>query len=200
MYACGLAVEGMLRSLYCLKSREYDEKHDLRKFAVRVQNPGLLRPERDDDFVSTVQSVAKYWRNTLRYADQKQLLRFLRAIGERLFKKDALNGFCERYYNQCAEVTKRCAALLARSRKLKIEKALAKGLRLKSPMFDLEVLPGGKISGSVVSDTFVGMKDSDRQKQIWDFLEKKYGIDSTKYVGTLLAYTDAEWNVDLAER
>jgi len=44
------------------------------------------------------------------------------------------------------------------------------------------------------------MKDSVRQKRIWDLLEREYGGDCTKRVGTLLAYTDAEWNVDLAER
>jgi len=117
MYIGGLAVEGMLRSLCCLKSKEFDEKHDLRKFAVRVENLGLLRPGRDDDFVSAVQGVARCWRNTLRYADQKQLLRFLKAIGERTSMKSSLKGFCEQYYNQCAEVTKRCVVLLARSQK-----------------------------------------------------------------------------------
>jgi len=63
----------------------------------------------------------------------------------------------------------------------------------------LEVLPGGKVSGSVISDSFSGMSDSDRQKRIWDALDQEFGEESVKLVGTLLAYTDAEWNVDLAQ-
>lgn len=64
MYTGGLAVEGMLRALCCLKSREFDEKHDLRKFAVRVEDLGLLRPARDDDFVTAVQKLGRQWRRS----------------------------------------------------------------------------------------------------------------------------------------
>lgn len=76
MYASGLAVEGMLRSLQRLKSREFDERHDLRKLAVRVQDLGLLKSEHEYDFVGVVEEVAATWHNNLRFADEAQLWRF----------------------------------------------------------------------------------------------------------------------------
>lgn len=81
-----------------------------------------------------------------------------------------------------------------------LQEILTSRLSLKSPRFELERLPNGKLSGSVVSNSFQGKGDSDRQREIWDALEKELGAKCTSLVGTLLAYTDAEWNVDLAER
>jgi HEPN domain-containing protein len=75
MYTGGLAVEGMLRSLCCLRSTEFDERHDLRRLAHRVAQLGLLRGERDDDFVGVVGDVARRWQNTLRFSDQAHLER-----------------------------------------------------------------------------------------------------------------------------
>ncbi|HSW46817.1 MAG TPA: hypothetical protein VLM89_14750 [Phycisphaerae bacterium] len=83
---------------------------------------------------------------------------------------------------------------------MELEKVLEARPGLVSPRFELETLPGGKISGSVISDSFSGLTDTDRQKRIWDALDREYGAQSTSLVGTLLAYTAAEWNVDLAER
>lgn len=80
-----------------------------------------------------------------------------------------------------------------------LEKLLTDRLELENPSFELEQLPGGRISGSVISDSFEGMKDSDRQRRIWDALEAEFGSDSTSVVGTLLAYTDPEWKLDLKE-
>lgn len=80
-----------------------------------------------------------------------------------------------------------------------LEGVLAKHIALASPFFELEVLPGGKVSGSIVSDTFSGMTDSDRQKVIWDALEAEWGAEATRKVGTILAYTSAEWNVSLTD-
>jgi len=80
-----------------------------------------------------------------------------------------------------------------------LEDFLIAELNLVSPQFELERLPGGKISGSIISDSFNGMSDSQRQKEIWDALEKDLGNEATRKVGTLLAYTNTEWNVDFAE-
>ena len=82
--------------------------------------------------------------------------------------------------------------------KQELQRFLTRTLKLRSPRFELERLPGGKLSGSVISDTFKGKTDLARQKAIWDALDKAYGARSTAEVGTLLAYTTAEWNVDLA--
>ncbi len=81
-----------------------------------------------------------------------------------------------------------------------VKEVLTRQLRLDSPRFELERTPGGKISGSIISDTFSDRGDSERQKLIWDALERELGAECTSVVGTLLAYTEAEWNVDLAER
>jgi acid stress-induced BolA-like protein IbaG/YrbA len=77
---------------------------------------------------------------------------------------------------------------------------LTERLGLASPRFEFERLPGGKLSGSVVSDTFKGLTDSDRQDRIWSALDEALGEQASSVVGTLLAYTDAEWDVDLAQR
>lgn len=53
------------------------------------------------------------------------------------------------------------------------------------------------MSGSVISDTFRGVNDIERQRRIWNALKKEYGEDSREIVGVLLAYTKAEWHVPL---
>ena len=78
----------------------------------------------------------------------------------------------------------------------KLATALARRLRLLEPEFHLERL-GGKVSGSVISDSFRGVKSRDRQRRIWDALEREFGDDSRDLVGILLAYTRAEWNIPL---
>ncbi len=77
---------------------------------------------------------------------------------------------------------------------------LRQRLGLESPRFDLERLPGGKLSGSVISNSFLGLGDAERQRRIWEALEAELGPQATSQVGTLLAYTDPEWDVDLAKR
>ncbi|NOT02670.1 MAG: hypothetical protein HOP29_18850 [Phycisphaerales bacterium] len=72
-------------------------------------------------------------------------------------------------------------------------------LKLKDPRFEIEKLSSGRLSGSVVSDSFRAVSDLERQGRIWAALDKEFGEDSTKLVGTLLAYTDAEWDVSLIE-
>lgn len=79
----------------------------------------------------------------------------------------------------------------------RVQDVLSRRLRLQTPHFDLERLTGGKISGSVVSDTFKRKRHDVRQRMIWNALDEEFGQESARFVGTLLAYTDAEWNVDL---
>ena len=86
---------------------------------------------------------------------------------------------------------------MAATTKSKLEDILTRRLKLKQPEFHLEKLPGGKLSGNIVSDTFMGVDHIDRQRRIWDALEKEFGGESRTLVGTLLAYTRAEWHVPL---
>ena len=72
-----------------------------------------------------------------------------------------------------------------------VQDALTRRLNLQSPQFELE-RAGRKVSGSVISPSFRGLRDSDRQRRIWD----EYGPESGGRVGTLLAFTPDEWNLD----
>jgi len=77
----------------------------------------------------------------------------------------------------------------------KLKEILIRSLKLKDPQFRLE--GRGRVSGSVVSSTFVGKDDSDRQRMIWDALDDELGAASVKEVGMLLAYAPDEWNLRL---
>jgi HEPN domain-containing protein len=116
MYAAGVAVEGMLRALHGLRDKVFDERHDLRRIAVKIENLGLLRPgEPDQDFVSSVQGVARHWSNDLRFADQDQLERFLRGVDEiRRHTEGELRRVCNEQFDRCSVVLRRCETLLTR--------------------------------------------------------------------------------------
>ncbi|HET6250092.1 MAG TPA: hypothetical protein VFE47_20545 [Tepidisphaeraceae bacterium] len=75
---------------------------------------------------------------------------------------------------------------------------LTRRLRLIDPTFKLKRIYQ-KLAGSVISDSFLGKGDSDRQDMIWDALEEEYGVRAVRMVGTLLAYTQAEWNMDFID-
>ncbi|HUO08646.1 MAG TPA: hypothetical protein VM008_10130 [Phycisphaerae bacterium] len=79
---------------------------------------------------------------------------------------------------------------------VEIQSALTKRLKLEAPRFALESA-GSKVSGSIISDSFKGMADSERQRRIWDALDEEYGAESVHRAGTFLAFTPDEW--DLSE-
>jgi acid stress-induced BolA-like protein IbaG/YrbA len=78
---------------------------------------------------------------------------------------------------------------------VKLKQILTQRLRLRSPHFHLE--GRGRVSGRVVSPTFAGKGDHERQRMIWDALDKELGASSVKEVGMLLAYTPDEWGLPL---
>jgi acid stress-induced BolA-like protein IbaG/YrbA len=77
----------------------------------------------------------------------------------------------------------------------KLKQILSRELKLRNPRFRLE--GRGRVSGSVISTTFAGKGDSDRQRMIWDALDKELGASSVREVGMLLAYTPDEWDLAL---
>ena len=81
-------------------------------------------------------------------------------------------------------------------RKHQLEDALTNRLRLIEPQFVLEKM-GRKWSGSIISTTFKGKRDLERQQMLWDALEATFGAESVLIVGTLLASTPEEWEVNL---
>lgn len=76
----------------------------------------------------------------------------------------------------------------------RLEGVLAKRLSLRDPVFHLERV-GGRWVGDVISPSFKGKRDHQRQKMIWDALEADLGAESVLKVGMILAYTPDEWNL-----
>jgi len=117
MYSGGVAVEGMLRALCCIQSKEFDERHDLRKLAVRVRDLRLLKSERDPDFVSLVNKVARKWQNTMRFSSDAQVRRFLLNIGVYGVRKPTMKYISTEFFNDCSRIVRRCEVLWQRSHK-----------------------------------------------------------------------------------
>jgi acid stress-induced BolA-like protein IbaG/YrbA len=82
--------------------------------------------------------------------------------------------------------------------KVKMQQLLTQRLGLAQPIFKLEKI-GAKLAGSIISETFKGKSDRERQRIIWDALDAELGAESVHQAGTLLAYTPDEWNVELPE-
>jgi len=80
--------------------------------------------------------------------------------------------------------------------KPKLEAILRNRLKLRSPRFSLRKWDK-MISGSVISPTFRGKGDHQRQRMLRDAVEAELGDEANELVGTLLAYTPEEWDIDL---
>jgi stress-induced morphogen len=78
--------------------------------------------------------------------------------------------------------------------KAQLEKILTSRLNLKSPEYLLTKV-GGRLVGNIVSPSFKGKRDHERQEMIWDALETELGAGAPRLVGMLLAYTPEEWNL-----
>ncbi len=83
---------------------------------------------------------------------------------------------------------------MAKVTKGKLEAILTSQLGLEDPRFLLEKV-GSRLVGNIISPTFRGKGDYERQKLIWDALEKGLGAESSASVGMLLAYTPEEWDL-----
>ncbi len=117
MYCGGVAVEGMLRALCCIQSKEFDERHDLRKLVVRVRDLGLLASDRDLVFMSLVNKVARKWKNTMRFSSDAHVRRFFMSISTRGGKKPAMKYITTEFFNDCSKIVRRCEVLWQRLRK-----------------------------------------------------------------------------------
>ena|SRR2546421_9348193 len=81
--------------------------------------------------------------------------------------------------------------------KEKLRSVLTRRLKLTQPRFAIRKA-GRWLNGSVVSDTFKGKTDLERQRMIWDALDAELGTEAARAsVGMLLAYTGDEWDVPL---
>ena len=75
-----------------------------------------------------------------------------------------------------------------------IQSVLTRRLNLQAPRFELEP-SGTKVSGSIISSSFRGVADSERQRRIWDALHDEYGPESVQRAGNFLAFTPDEWDL-----
>lgn len=80
--------------------------------------------------------------------------------------------------------------------KTKLTEILTRRLRLKRPRFVLRT-DGRWYYGNVISDTFKGKTNFQRQRMIHDALEAEVGPRSLHRVAGVLAYTDDEWDKPL---
>lgn len=78
--------------------------------------------------------------------------------------------------------------------KQRLSEILSERLSLKDPEYHLENV-GGRLVGHLISPTFKGKRDDQRQTLIWDALEAELGPNAARVVGMLLAYTPEEWNL-----
>jgi acid stress-induced BolA-like protein IbaG/YrbA len=73
-----------------------------------------------------------------------------------------------------------------------LERILTDGLSLRDPAFYLQT-SGGRLSGSIISDSFKGKRDSERQRLIWDALDAALGAAPPPPPPPPLAYTREDW-------
>src|SRR2546421_7440878 len=85
-------------------------------------------------------------------------------------------------------------AKLTKITEQKLEAALTRRLTLEEPLFLLE-RAGGRLIGNIISPSFRGKRDSERQQMIWDALDAEFGNHWGAQVGMLLAYTPQEWTL-----
>ena len=83
--------------------------------------------------------------------------------------------------------------------KIRLAKILNEGLSLKDPQYFFERV-GSRLVGNIVSSSFKGKHDHERQKMIWDALVAVLGQNSATLVGMLLAFTPEEWNLGADEQ
>lgn len=76
-----------------------------------------------------------------------------------------------------------------------MQSVLTRQLNLDAPRFALEET-GTKVSGSIISASFRGMTDSERQRRVWGALDAEYGPGSVQRAGTFLVFTPEEWDLD----
>jgi len=121
IYMAGRAVEGMLRGLIWKSDTDVrraktslDTGHDLRELVTRISNLGLLRADgHDDDFVASVQRIARLWFNNMRFASSRfvetRWWKLKEVRRKRTFKEASSD-----YFNACSAVVRRCEALWQR--------------------------------------------------------------------------------------
>ncbi|HCE46909.1 MAG TPA: hypothetical protein DET40_25460 [Lentisphaeria bacterium] len=74
----------------------------------------------------------------------------------------------------------------------------AHGSGISNPDFRLDVSTSGKVSGFIISRTFAGMPQFERQNLLWDYLEKLLNPDLINNIIALITITPEENEEDVA--
>ena len=80
--------------------------------------------------------------------------------------------------------------------KAALQDLLTRRARLKAPRFKIR-MADDKWIGAVVSDSFKGMTNLQRQRRMWKAIHAALDGVAARRVGMLLAYTDDEWDEPL---
>ena len=63
---------------------------------------------------------------------------------------------------------------------------------IATPEFDLEETPNGKVGGFIISPTFVGKSQIERQNMLWDYLDDKLDKEKILHIVSLVTVTPDE--------
>ncbi len=63
---------------------------------------------------------------------------------------------------------------------------------IKDSKFDLDETSGGKVGGFIISATFVGMSQIERQNMLWDYLDDNLGKEEILHIVSLVTVTPDE--------
>ena len=63
---------------------------------------------------------------------------------------------------------------------------------IATPEFNLEETPSGKVGGFVISPTFVGKSQLERQNMLWDYLDDNLNQEQILHIVSLVTVTPDE--------
>ncbi|MFC1600792.1 BolA/IbaG family iron-sulfur metabolism protein [Candidatus Sumerlaeota bacterium] len=67
---------------------------------------------------------------------------------------------------------------------------------IAAPEFELEETPNGKVGGFIISPTFVGKSQIERQNMMWDYLDQNLDQEQILHIVSLVTVTPDEWQED----
>ena len=68
--------------------------------------------------------------------------------------------------------------------------------KIENPEFDLEEMPGDKVGGFIISATFVGKSQIERQNLVWDYLDDNLDKEQILHIVSLVTVTPDEAEED----
>ena len=67
---------------------------------------------------------------------------------------------------------------------------------IATPEFDLEETPAGKVGGFIISPSFAGKSQIERQNMLWDYLDKSLSKEQILRIVALVTVTPDETQDD----